>query len=178
MSLNVDEGGKPQKILTHEYMPDGIEVCDDRIYWTDMGNPSVNEGQVFSAKLDGSDIKTVVPSGKVFTPKQLIIDQKAKQAYFCDREGCRVMRVNLDGSELQTLVSRSANWQKGDTDQTKWCVGIAVSQKLGKVGFTYDCAMTEKLTSCELDLLDAEGTIQGLPRPHFLRRSGHSERSS
>lgn len=98
-----------------------------------MGNVSVNEGQVFSAKLDGSDIQTVVPKGKVYTPKQLIIDQKAKKVYFCDREGGRVMRVNLDGSELETLVQTAPKQEGPLTDQTLWCVGIAVSQKLGKV---------------------------------------------
>lgn len=146
MALNVDEGGKPQTILTHEYMPDGIDVCGDRFYWTDMGNPSANNGQVFSAKLDGSDIQTVVPSGKVHTPKQLIIDQKGKKAYFCDREGCRVMRVNLDGSEHETLV-QTADWQKDKVTTREWCVGIAVSQKMGKVGIRLSCKAFYKADS-------------------------------
>lgn len=114
-------------------MPDGIDICDGRIYWTDMGNPSANDGAVYSATVDGADIKTVVPSGQVHTPKQLIIDQQDKKAYFCDREGYRVMRVNLDGSGLETLV-QTADWQKDAPDVMKWCVGIAVSKKLGQVG--------------------------------------------
>ncbi|KAK4496994.1 hypothetical protein PRZ48_011443 [Zasmidium cellare] len=137
LTYNPSEGGKAQSLLSHEYMPDGIDIYGDRIYWTDMGNVKVNEGQIFSAKMDGSDIQTVVPKGKVFTPKQLVIDQKAKKAYFCDREGCRVMRVNLDGSELETLVQTAVSKDgKPEEDQTLWCVGIAVSQKLGKIFWT------------------------------------------
>ena len=63
MSFNVDEGGKAQEMLTHEAMPDGLDVYEDRIYWTDMGTPGVNDGAVFRAKFDGSDVKTVVPKG-------------------------------------------------------------------------------------------------------------------
>ena len=57
---------------------------------------------------------------------------------FCDREGLRVLRVNLDGSQLETLV-RVADWQKEPEkvkDQTNWCVGIAVSPKNGKFYWT------------------------------------------
>lgn len=136
MTFNPAEGGKAKTLLSHEYMPDGIDTYGDRMYWTDMGNVKKNEGQVFSAKLDGTDIQTVVPKGNVFTPKQLMIDQQAKKIYFCDREGGRVMRVNLDGSEHETLV-QTGDWTKGVLEQTQWCVGIAVSQKLGKVSISF-----------------------------------------
>lgn len=158
-------------------MPDGIDVYGDRIYWTDMGSPKVFEGQIFSAKLDGSDIQTVVPKGKIFTPKQLIIDQKSKKAYFCDREGCRVMRVNLDGSELETLV-QTADWEKETPEETQWCVGIAVSQNLGKVSLFPTTPSSDQHTDLVIvaDLLDAERAIQRLPSSHFLRRTGNSQR--
>lgn len=48
------------------------------------------------------------------------------------------MRVNLDGSELETLV-QVADWQKEPEkvqDQRNWCVGIAVSPKNGKFYWT------------------------------------------
>jgi hypothetical protein len=91
-----------------------------------MGVPSENDGTVLSAKLDGSDVQTVIPSGQVHTPKQLHIDQTAKKLYFCDREGLRVMRSNLDGSEHETLIE-TGDW-KNEPDkaalQHNWPVVI------------------------------------------------------
>lgn len=44
------------------------------------------------------------------------------------------MRVNLDGSGQGTLVE-TGDWENPDhiSDQSRWCVGIAVSKKLGMV---------------------------------------------
>src|SRR5262249_12688927 len=52
-----------------------------------------------------------------------------------DREGMRVMRANLDGSALETLVETG----HGDTDshdQTRWCVGITIDPKRGHIYWT------------------------------------------
>ena len=89
---------------------DGIDLYDGRTYWTDTGTPSLNEGAVYSAKLDGSDIQNIVPPGAVHTPKQCIVYPESNKLYFCNREGRRVMRGNLDGSGLETLV-QTADWQ-------------------------------------------------------------------
>ena len=59
---------------------------------------------VHSAKLDGGDVRAVVPSGGVRTGKQCVVDQQAKKLYFTDREGLRVMRVNLDGLSHESLI--------------------------------------------------------------------------
>ena len=51
--------------------------------------------------------------------------------YWCDREGMRVMRANLDGSQVETLVETG----RGDTDrrdQTRWCVGSPSTRSSGK----------------------------------------------
>ena len=55
--------------------------------------------------------------------------------YWSDREGMRVQRCNLDGSNIETLVvtgDPAAN--KGD--QARWCVGIAVDAARGHVYWT------------------------------------------
>lgn len=132
-----------------------VDQSTQRMFWTTMGNPGGNDGAIYSANLDGSDIKTVVPTGKVHTPKQCTIDQKAKKLYFCDREGLRVMRVNLDGSGLETLV-QTGDWERdGSDDQTKWCVGITVSQKQQKIFWTqkgFSKANTGRILSASLDV--------------------------
>lgn len=120
-------------------LPDGIDHCtkDDRLYWTNMGIPSSNDGSVMSANRDGSDVRTIVPQGSVHTPKQIAIDQASGKLYFCDREGLRVMRCNLDGSDLETIV-QTGDWRKPEdkADLLKWCVGITISPALGKFFWT------------------------------------------
>ncbi|EMC91550.1 hypothetical protein BAUCODRAFT_38663 [Baudoinia panamericana UAMH 10762] len=133
-----DRASRPIALVENQALPDGIDVCDGRMYWTCMGIPAENDGTVQSAKLDGSDIKTVIPSGQVHTPKQLHIDQVSKKLYFCDREGLRVMRCNLDGSEHEVIV-QTGDW-KSEPDKAKvqhnWPVGITVSRKLNKFMWT------------------------------------------
>lgn len=133
-----NRASKPVALVRNQALPDGIDVCEGRMFWTNMGNPSQNDGTVQCAKLDGSDVKTVVKAGDVHTPKQLHIDQSAKKLYFCDREGLRVMRCNLDGSERETLI-QTGDWQSEPDKvavQHNWPVGITVSQKLGKLLWT------------------------------------------
>ncbi|KAF2720982.1 hypothetical protein K431DRAFT_303837 [Polychaeton citri CBS 116435] len=141
LSWNLDDKhSRPVELIGGLPIPDGIDIAesDKRMYWTNMGVPPKNDGSVWSAKLDGSDIKTVVPSGQVHTPKQLHIDQEANKLYFCDREGLRVMRCNLDGSDLEAII-QTGDWQKEEEmkqDGTYWPVGITVSKKLNKFFWT------------------------------------------
>lgn len=132
--------GRPLKtLIDHERAPDGIDVSipAGKLFWTSMGIPSENDGAVFSSNLDGSDIQVVVPRGEVHTPKQLCIDHANSKLYFSDREGLRVMRCGFDGSDLEVIV-QTGDWKKTEekSDQTSWCVGIAVSQKTGKFFWT------------------------------------------
>jgi hypothetical protein len=125
-SLNID-GSNQKNILVSCRHPDGIVVDVDarHIYWTNMGVPNLNDGSIERADLDGRNRKTIVPEGGTFTPKQLHLDKKNGKMYWADREGMRIMRCNLDGSKIETLVETG----KGDVDRkdaTKWCVGIAV----------------------------------------------------
>ncbi|KAI9037571.1 putative 3-hydroxyacyl-CoA dehydrogenase [Aspergillus affinis] len=138
--LQVSLDGNVQKVIaTGQALPDGIAVdpSNKRIFWTNMGIPGKDDGAVFSANLDGTDIQTVVAPGTINTPKQLALDLTSKKVYFCDREGLRVIRCNYDGSEFEVLV------QAGDPsnavesqDALNWCVGITVAPRLGKFYWT------------------------------------------
>ena len=79
---------------------------------------------------------TIVPPGGTFTPKQLQIEKTTGKLYWCDREGMRVMRANLDGSNIETLVDTSQGDPRPGPDPTKWCVGIAVDVDGRKVYWT------------------------------------------
>jgi hypothetical protein len=125
----IDEGRK---------LPDGlaVDVAAGHMYWTNMGNPKKNDGSIFRSDLDGKNMITIVPPGGTFTPKQLQLDKKNGKLYWCDREGMRVMRANLDGSEIETLADTSHGDQRPGPDQRKWCVGIAVDTVGGKFYWT------------------------------------------
>ena len=47
-----------------------------------------------------------LPGGS-FTPKQFQMEKRSGKLYWSDREGMRVMRANLDGSEIKTLLDTS-----------------------------------------------------------------------
>src|SRR5258705_5183066 len=108
VSLNAD-GSDRKVIVTGCRFPDGIavDVAAGHIYWTNMGVPKVNDGSIERADVDGRNRMTIVPQGGTFTPKQIQLETKSQKLYWCDREGMRVMRANLDGSNIETLVDAS-----------------------------------------------------------------------
>jgi DNA-binding beta-propeller fold protein YncE len=135
-SMNTD-GTDKKTIVRDCRLPDGIvvDVEAGHIYWTNMGVPSLNDGSIERADTDGKNREVIVPQGIIFTPKQIHLDKKNGKLYWCDREGMRVMRSNLDGSQVETLVEAG----RGDVDrrdQTKWCVGITIDPKRGKIYWT------------------------------------------
>jgi DNA-binding beta-propeller fold protein YncE len=137
--LSVNPDGSDRKVLVTDCrIPDGIVVDVDRghIYWTNMGVPSRNDGSIERVDLDGRNRTAIVPQGGTFTPKQLQLDNRNGKLYWCDREGMRVMRCNLDGSTVETLVDTSQGDPRPGPDVTKWCVGVAVDVDGGKVYWT------------------------------------------
>jgi len=137
LSINPD-GSEEKVILTGGRMPDGIAVDVEagHIYWTNMGVPSKNDGSIERVDLDGQNRKTIVPEGGTFTPKQIHLEKKSGKLYWCDREGMRVMRSNLDGSMIETLVDSGCGDSRPGSDTTKWCVGITVDPERGKIYWT------------------------------------------
>src|SRR6478672_9690450 len=137
LSLNPD-GSDRKVIVTECRLPDGIavDVEGGHVYWTNMGVPSLNDGYIERADLGGRNRTTIVPQGGTFTPKQLQIEEKTRKLYWCDREGMRVMRANLDGSNIETLVDTSQGDPRPGPDARKWCVGIAVDAAGGKFYWT------------------------------------------
>jgi hypothetical protein len=137
LTMNPD-GSDRKVIVTGCHLPDGIvvDVAAGHIYWTNMGVPNLNDGSIERADIDGRNRKTIVPEGATFTPKQLHLDKKNRKLYWSDREGMRVMRTNLDGSHIETLVDSSKGEDRPGKDQTKWCVGITLDPELGKIYWT------------------------------------------
>jgi DNA-binding beta-propeller fold protein YncE len=178
VSLNSD-GSDRKVIVTGCRFPDGIavDVAAGHIYWTNMGVPKVNDGSIERADLDGGNRKTIVPQGGTFTPKQLQLEPKSRKLYWCDREGMRVMRANLDGSNIETLVDTSQGDPRPGPDASRWCVGVAIDTDGGKVYWTQkgpDNAGTGRVCRAGIDVptgqtasrrADIEVLYDGLPEP-------------
>jgi DNA-binding beta-propeller fold protein YncE len=138
--LSANPDGSDLKTIVSEgrKLPDGLVVdsAAGHMYWTNMGNPRANDGSILRSGLGGQNMTTIVPPGGTFTPKQLQLDTDNGKLYWCDREGMRVMRANLDGSNIETLVDTSGGDPRPGPDLRKWCVGIAVDNGGGKIYWT------------------------------------------
>jgi hypothetical protein len=178
-SANPD--GSDMKTIVSEgrRLPDGlvVDVAAGHLYWTNMGNPTANDGSIERANLDGSNVTHIVPPGATFTPKQLQLDEKNRKLYWCDREGMRVMRANLDGSNIETLVDTSEGDARPGKDIKKWCVGIVLDVEAGKFYWTQkgpDNAGEGRIFRANLEIpkgqtpanrKDIELLYAGLPEP-------------
>jgi hypothetical protein len=82
-SANPD--GSDLKVIVSEgrRLPDGIvvDVVAGHLYWTNMGNPTADDGSIERANLDGSNVTNIVPPGATFTPKQLQLDEENRKLY-------------------------------------------------------------------------------------------------
>jgi hypothetical protein len=127
MSCNPDGSDLKTIIAEAGKLPDGIvvDVEAGHIYWTNMGSVVASDGSIHRATLDGTDVTTIVPEGRTHTPKQLQLDKKNGKLYWSDREGMRVMRANLDGSGIETLIE-TGHGDEDRRDARKQCVGIAL----------------------------------------------------
>jgi DNA-binding beta-propeller fold protein YncE len=178
-SANPD--GSDLKVIVSEgrRLPDGIvvDLAAGHLYWTNMGNPSANDGSIERANLDGSNVTHIVPPGGTFTPKQMQLDEKNRKLYWCDREGMRVMRANLDGSSIETLIDTSEGDARPGKDIKKWCVGIALDVEGAKLYWTQkgsDNAGEGRIFRANLEIpkgqsagnrKDIELLYEGLPEP-------------
>jgi DNA-binding beta-propeller fold protein YncE len=138
LSANPDGSDLKTIVVEGRKLPDGLVVdsAARHLYWTNMGALTANDGSILRSDLDGRNITTIVAPGGTFTPKQMQIEKKTGKLYWCDREGMRVMRANIDGSNIETLVDTSEGDPRPGRDLRKWCVGIAVDPARSKFYWT------------------------------------------
>jgi len=178
VSLSPD-GSDRKVIVTECRYPDGpaVDVAAGHIYWTNMGKPTADDGSIERADFDGQNRQTIVPQGGTFTPKQLQLEKTSGKLYWCDREGMRLMRANVDGSNIETLVDASQGDPRPGPDPTKWCVGVAIDIDRDQVYWTQkgaDNAGKGRLFRAGIEIptgqtasdrADIELLYEGLPEP-------------
>src|SRR5713226_7983551 len=176
-SLNPD-GSEPKTLVTGCRLPDGLAVdsAAGYLYWTNMGVPHKNDGSIERADLDGGNRRFIIPEGGTFTPKQLHLEKKSGKLYWSDREGMRVMRANLDGSQVETLI-QSGEGEGDRRNPSNWCVGITVDPIRGQMYWTQkgaDDSEHGRIFRASIELprgqtptnrLDVELLFEGLPEP-------------
>src|SRR5258708_2647877 len=178
MSVNPDGSNLKAIVSKGLRIPDGVavDINAGHIYWTNMGNPSANDGSIDRCDLDGTNVTNIIPPGGTFTPKQLQLDKKNGKLYWSDREGMRVMRANLNGSAIETLVETGRS-EADRRDLRNWCIGIALDTQGGKFYWSQkgpDNAGEGRILRANLEIPkgqspakrnDVELLFDGLPEP-------------
>lgn len=155
---------------------DGIalDLAKGHIYWSNMGRAAENDGYILRSDLDGGNVKTIVPAGGAFTPKQIKLS--GGKIYWSDREGMAVMRCAMDGSNIETLV-RTGDPVAHKGDEARWCVGMAVDEGRGHVYWTQKggdnsgkgvirrAPLKMKASATPETRTDVETLFSGLPEP-------------
>jgi hypothetical protein len=176
-SVNPDGSGS-KTLVTGCRLPDGlaVDLAAGYIYWTNMGVPHRNDGSIERVDLDGGNRRFIIPEGGTFTPKQLHLEKKTGKLYWSDREGMRVMRANLDGSQVETLI-QTGEGEAARHNPSNWCVGIAVDPIRGQMYWTQkgaDDSGHGRIFRASIDMppgqtptkrLDVEVLFEGLPEP-------------
>lgn len=184
--LSLDTEGNDLRTVVDEVtgFPDGIAIdpVKGHIYWTNMGEYHEkerfprNDGSIERINFDGSGHTTIIPKGHTFTPKQMQLDMVNGFIYWSDREGMRVMRAKIDGTEITTLIQTGAG-EDDRKDETKHCVGIAVdtvneyiywTQKgpaNGGKGRIFRAGLNIPSNSAPDDRKDVELLFDNLPEP-------------
>jgi len=138
--LIFDTEGNPLGTLVDDCggTPDGVCVDPENkhVYWTNMGADwKQQDGYIERVSYDRSGRQLIIQKGETTTPKQMQLDLKNQLIYWCDREGMRVMRANLDGTGITTLVI-SGEGAEGQLDERRHCVGIAIDPEAGYLYWT------------------------------------------
>jgi hypothetical protein len=89
---------------------------------------------------NGKNVVTIILEGPyTHMPKQLVIAEKTKKLYWCDREEMRVMKFDLDRQNVETVVKNGdVEIEEHSRDHMRWCVSIHVDKNVVCIYWTQD----------------------------------------
>lgn len=96
-SVDVVGGGDALIITTTETLIPSLKVYENKIYWTEY-----NDGNLKNAKLDGSNIETIVDQ---FSIHPWGLDISEGYVYWTEYKDKYIRRCDLDGSVCKTLLT-------------------------------------------------------------------------
>lgn len=167
------DGTQIEHVVTDLEAPDGLslDLLSNTVYWTNMADGP--HGSVQRAHLDGTPIegdgKYLVQPGQIHTGKEMELDLLHKKMYWSDRDAARIMRANLDGSDLETLVTAFTD-EQGTKRTLKNPVGMALDIERQKMYFTdrytgmiYRADMNPPDNTTHATRTDVEILVAGVP---------------
>jgi DNA-binding beta-propeller fold protein YncE len=114
-----------------------------KIYWTSSAG-------IYRAELDGQDCETLL-SVTLSNPRSIAVDAVNGKIYWTDRGTRKIQRANLDGTDIEDLVSAS---------EESYLYGIAVDPIRRKV-YWVDGEWPFRIQRSELDGTNVEDVITG-----------------
>ena len=138
-----------------------LDVAEGRMYWTDVNESPSGTGAIQRANLDGSNIETLITGLEI--PVGIALDVDEGKIYWTDAGSVgvfgdkipgtgKVQRANLDGSNIETLVT-----------ELETPVGIALDVGGGKMYWTD--AGTGNVQRANLDGSNIETLVTELKAP-------------
>lgn len=165
--IRCDSDGQNMQIIAHNLfsMPDclAIDIENRHIYYTNAGWASINNGFISRVDIDGQNTITIIPQGITRTPKQLALDLTVtpRKLYWCDREGMRIFRSNLDGTQIEILF-QAGDGEEDRVNRRNWCVGLALDTKRRVMYWTQsgpERGYQGRLLRARLDLIPGENAF-------------------
>ena len=178
LSANPDGSDLKTIVTEGRRLPDGVvvDVAAGHIYWTNMGNPSANDGSIERADLDGKNVTTIVPEGGTFTPSSFNSTRQRQALLVAIAKAC------ASCARIWTAPISKRSWKPAMAKLTgkrprNWCVGIALDVPGGKFYWTQkgnDNAGQGRIFRANLEIpkgqspanrKDIEVLFDGLPEP-------------
>ena len=86
----------------------GLAVSSSKIYWSEYFSTG---DKIRSADLDGSNIEDVIVVGGDDTIRSIAVDTSAGKLYWGERKEDALYRSDLNGSNIETVVSDATNYR-------------------------------------------------------------------
>ncbi len=137
------------------------QVLAGQIYWTDRGYNNQNRPSIRRGEMDGSGFETLLDwTDGLSQLRGIALDVAGGKMYFADNGTNRIHRADLNGENLETLVS--------DTPQTRIDFPADVELDLDARKIYWTDPNRDKISRADFDGNNVEILYSGLSNPYFF----------